>query len=105
MLSPKRLHRRVMRHALFDEAMRPVTDRAFRHAEHGFLRLADAEPAGRHMLPREEGEDGAGRAGLITEIEVIGAGIVEVHGLLDQPQAERARVEVEIALAPGRRWR
>ncbi len=26
---------------------------------------------------------------------MIGAGIVEVHGLLHQPQAERARVEVE----------
>ena len=97
--------RRVMRNAILDEAMRPVADRTFRHPEHRLLGLADAEPARRDMLPRKEREDRAGRAGLVAEIEMIGAGIVEIHGLLHEPEAERARVEVEIALAPGRRLR
>ncbi len=91
------LHRRLMGDALLHEAMRPVADGAFRHAEHGLLGLADAEPARRHMVPREEGEDGAGRAGLIAIIEVIGAGIVEIDGLLHQPQAEGLGVELDIA--------
>ncbi len=47
--------------------------------------------------PREEGQDGAGAAGLVAVIEVIGAGIVEVDGLLDEAQAEIPRVEAEIA--------
>src|SRR6516162_10947971 len=49
------------------------------------------------MLPREEGQDGARLAGLVPIIEVVGAGIVEVHGLLHKPQAEHTGVEVDIA--------
>ncbi len=75
-----------------------IPHRALRHAEDSLLRLADTKAAGRNMIPREECEDGAGRTGFVAEIEVIGAGIVEVHGLLHQPQAEDARIEIEIAL-------
>ena len=35
---------------------------------------------------------------LVTEIEVIGGGIVEVYRALDKPEAENAGVEIEIAL-------
>ncbi len=49
------------------------------------------------MLPGEEGEDRAGRAGLVAVIEVPGAGIVEIDRPLHQPQAERAGVEADIA--------
>ena len=46
-----------------------------------------------------------GLALLVAVIEVIGAGIVEIDGLLDEAQAERAGVEVEIASGVARRWR
>src|SRR5262249_5044764 len=38
-------------------------------------------------------------ARLITIVEVVGAGIVEIHGLLDQAQAEGPRVELEVPLS------
>src|SRR5262249_50548173 len=88
--------------ALLDQALRPVADRLGRDAERGLLGLADTIASGRDMLPREEGEDGAGLALLVAVIEVIGAGIVEVDGLLHQAQAERAGVEVDIARGVAR---
>jgi hypothetical protein len=54
------------------------------------------------MLPGEEGEDRARAAGLVAIVEVVGARIVEIHRLLDQPQSERPGVEVEIALRGAR---
>ena len=38
-------------------------------------------------------EPGAPR--LVAEVEVVGVGLVEVDGLLDEPQAERVGVEVD----------
>ena len=46
-----------------------------------------------------------GLAGLVAVIEVIGAGIVEIDGLLDEAQPERAGVEVEIPQSRFRRLR
>ena len=43
-----------------------------------------------------------GPAGLVAVIEMIGAGIVEVDGLLHEAQPERAGVEVEIAARRSR---
>ena len=51
--------------------------------------------------PGEEGEDGAGRAGVVAEVEVVGAGVVEVDGALDEAEAEAFGVEVEIGLRVG----
>ncbi len=96
------LDRHLMRHALLDEAMRPEADRTFRNPEDRLLRLADAEAARSGMLPREEGQDRAGRGIHIAEIEVIGAGIVEIDGLLDEAQAEHPSIEVEIAARRAR---
>ena len=53
--------------------------------------------AGRRVLDREEGQDGAGAAGLVTVIQVIGTGVVEVDGLLDEAEPEDTPVEVEVA--------
>src|SRR4028119_389780 len=50
---------------------------------------------------REEGEDGAGRARAVAVVEVVGAGVVEVDRALHQPQAERAGVEIQVALRVG----
>jgi hypothetical protein len=77
--------------------MRPIPNGAFRHAEDSLLRFADAELAWRGMFPREEGEDRAGLTCLVAVVQVVGAGIVEVDGFLDEPETERAGVEVEVA--------
>src|SRR5690349_10487673 len=53
------------------------------------------------MLPREEGQDRARMADLVAVIQMIGRGIVEVHGLFHESETERARVEVEIAMSPA----
>jgi hypothetical protein len=86
----------LMRDALLDEAMGPVAQRPGGDPERGLLGLADAAATGRGILPREEGQDGAGISGLVAIIEMIGAGIVEVHRLLDEPQAQRPGVKVEV---------
>ena len=54
-------------------------------------------PAGRRMLPGEEGEDGAGVPDLVAVIEMIGAGIVEIDRLLDETQPERAGIELIVS--------
>jgi len=54
------------------------------------------------VLPGEEGEDGSGAARLVAEVEVVGAGVVEIHRSLHEPEADGAGVEIEIALRPPR---
>jgi hypothetical protein len=48
--------------------------------------------------PQEERHDAARVADVIAEVEVVGLGIVEVDGTLDEAQAEHPDVEVEVAL-------
>ena len=86
-----------MHDAVFDEAVRPITDRACRNAECRLLRQADAATPGRRMLPRKEREYGAGMADPVAVIEMISAGIVEIHRLLDEAQPNDARIEIQIA--------
>src|SRR3954447_18100709 len=86
-----------MNNALLNEAVRPIADRTLRDPEHGLLRLAHSDPTRGHMLPGEERQDRAGLARLIAIVEAVGARIIEVDGLLDQPQSEDAGVEVEVA--------
>src|SRR5690606_32707176 len=40
----------------------------------------------------------AGAAGAVSKVEVVAAGIVKVHRLLDQAQTEHAGVEIDRAL-------
>src|SRR5208282_2101834 len=96
------LGRRIMVDALLDETLGPVADRAFRDAEDGLLRFADSKPAGRRALPGEKGENRAGMARRIAVIEVIGAGVVEIDGLLHQAQAKRSGEEIEVAARRAR---
>ena len=56
-----------------------------------------AGAAGRGAGVLEERDVGAGGAVLVGVEEVVDAGVVLVDGLLDQPQAQHARVEVDVA--------
>jgi hypothetical protein len=82
----KALFQRLMGDPLRDETMCPVAERAGRYSERSLLGLADATAPRCGVLPWEECKDGAGVAGFIAIIEVIGVGIVEVDRLLDEAQ-------------------
>ena len=53
------------------------------------------------MAPREKGENRAGITLAVAEVEVISAGVVEVDGLLHQPQPKNAGVEIDVLLRIG----
>src|SRR5436190_23812758 len=76
----------------------PVRGGAGRYRKCGRRHLARSNDASRRVRPRKEGQDRAGRADLVAEVKVVRAGIVEVHGELDESQAEDRRVKVQVAL-------
>jgi hypothetical protein len=81
----------------------PEVQRGVRgHAELQHVDHPDAGAAAGGAGELEPREDRAGRAGLVAEVQVVGVGRVEVDGLLDQPQAERVRVEVDVGLGVAR---
>ena len=86
----------LMGYTFFDEALGPVAERPQRHAERGLVGFCHTATAGRSSRPREEGEDAARTAGLVTVVEMIGRWVIEVDRLLDEAQSEIARVEIEI---------
>src|SRR5260221_551480 len=97
------LFRRLVRHTLFNEAVRPVTERTCGDPERGQVCVSDARPSHRNVLPREEREDRPRMSDFIAVIQVVGPWIVEVDGFLDETQTERAGVEIKIAISPSRR--
>lgn len=60
--------------------------------------LPGAASAFGRRRPRKESQDGAGVAGAVAVIQVVGGGVVEIDCEFDQAQAEEARVKVEIGL-------
>src|SRR5262249_44243958 len=50
------------------------------------------------LAVREEGEGGTRRSQPISIVEVVGARVVEVDGDLHQPEAEDARVKIDVGL-------
>src|SRR5260370_3568417 len=77
----KPLFQCLVRDALFNKAMGPITDRTRRHTERRFLRKPHSSAAGRGVFPRKEREDSAGMAFGVTV--VIRTPVVEIHGFLD----------------------
>lgn len=92
----KTLFQRLMRNAFLDEPVRPVSNRAYGNAKRYLLRKTHARTSWRRVLPRKKGENGARMANPIAIVEVIGAGIVEVYGLLDEPQTDDVLVELKV---------
>ena len=80
------------------ETVLPIRERGGGDAEGcgGGFAYSDAGAGG--AGPREEGQDGARGAEIVTEVEVVAAGIVEVDGALDEAEAEQFGIEVESAL-------
>ncbi len=86
---------------LLDEAVFPEGEGVGGDAEGGVGDFAGASGAAAYAGPWEEGEDGAGGAEVVAEVEVVGAGVVEVDGALDEAEAEALGVEVEVRLRVG----
>ena len=84
-----------------DEALLPEGEGVGGDAEGGVGDFAGAGGAATDAGPGEEGEDGAGGAEVVAEVEVVGAGVVEVDGALDEAEAEDLGVEVEVGLGVG----
>jgi hypothetical protein len=84
--------------AFLDQPLDPETNRAGQDREGRYGNLATTLPSATGIRPRKKGEDTSRIPLLVTEIEVIGSGIVEVYRTLDEPEAKNARVEVEIPL-------
>src|SRR5215204_7611808 len=84
--------------AVLPQALLPEGHRLPCYREGGRHDLARPAPAPRGVRPGEEGHGSAGCAHLIPVVEVVGARVVEVHGLVDEPQAQAPLVEVHVAL-------
>ena len=83
------------------EALLPVGDGVCGDGEGGVGDFSGAGEAAAGVGPGEEGHDGAWGAGVVAEVEVVGAGVVEVDGALDEAEAEDLGVEVEVLLGVG----
>ncbi len=85
-------------HALLDEALFPKSEGGGGDAEGGVGDFAGTGGAATDPGPGKEREDGAWAAEVVAEVEVVGSGVVEVDGPLDEAEAEDLGVEVEIGL-------
>ena len=80
------------------EPVDPGADGGAGDHERGLLGLAGPSTAAAGLSDREEGQDRPRLPRLVAVIEVVGAWIVEVDGLLHEPQAQNLPVEIEVAL-------
>ncbi len=79
-----------------DEAFGRGADRGFGHGEHRFIDLSDAEATRGRMGMREKDQNRARAAAPVAEAEMMGARVVETHGLFDEPQAEDIAIEGKV---------
>ena len=80
------------------EAVGPELKRPGGDREAGHLGRARPGPTAGRVFPREERHGGARRPGTVAVVEVVGSGIVEIHGLLDRTEPEEVRVEIHVPL-------
>ncbi len=76
----------------------PESQCAWEHGEGRDGDLACPLAPGSRAGPREEGHDAPRTTDLVAEVEMVRLRIVEIHGALDQPEAEQPHVEVEVLL-------
>src|SRR6185437_16733614 len=75
-------HQGIRTEALLDPAIRKTRRPAFqtRDIERDRSCLSGSVPAPRRVRPGEEGEYASGFAGLVAEVEVVRARVIEIHG-------------------------
>src|SRR5215204_1987977 len=99
---PEAVARFLEADAVLKEALRPVAQRGSGDGERGHDELASPDTSPRRVRPREEGHDRTRATRAVAVVEMVGLGIVEVDGLLDQAQAKDAGVEVHVTLRLAR---
>src|ERR1041385_1344409 len=92
----------VVPDAMVNQPLQPEPESGREHRERQHAHLSRSLAPAPRPGPREEGQDAAGCAGLVAEVEVVSLRIVEVHCALDEPEAEPAGVEIERALRIAR---
>src|SRR5438876_1821032 len=85
-------------HPFFDEPLYPEAHRAGKDREGCNGDLTAPLSAAARVGPGKERQDTAWTAVLVSEVEVIGGGVIEVYGALDQSESEDAGVEIEVSL-------
>jgi len=83
---------------LLDQSLDPEANGARSDSEGRYGYLPTTLPAPASIGPREKSKNSGRVTPLITKVEVIRRGIIEVYRALDEPEAENAGVEVEIPL-------
>src|SRR5687768_11229015 len=71
--------------ALSDEALDPEADSAGNDRERRYRCLSSSLPAAPRFGPGEERENSSRRSLIVPEVEMVGGGVVEVDGALDEP--------------------
>src|SRR5437667_5384483 len=90
--------RSLRRHVFLSQPLQPVANRILRNCECHSIDLACPAHAASSARPREKRHDCSGGPARITEIKMIRAGIIEIHGALDEAKSEDASVKIQIAL-------
>jgi hypothetical protein len=90
--------RRVVVDTMCHEAVQPKAHCARGHGERRLRHLANARPSLSRARIGEERDQAAGTSLCIAIVEMVCGGVVEVDGLLHQPQAEDPRIEVHVLL-------
>src|SRR6267143_694890 len=88
--------------AVTHQPLDPESERAGQHGEGCDGDLSGPVTPGSGAGPGEEGHDASRSAHLIAVVEMVCLRIVEIHGALDEPEAEQPHVEVEVALGVAR---
>src|SRR5207244_5071176 len=82
-------------HPFFDEPLYPEAHRAGKNREGCNGDLTAALSTAARVGPGKECQDTARTSVLVPEVEVIGGGVVEVHGALDEEESEDAGGKIE----------
>ena len=89
---------RVEPHPVDREPLRPELKRLLRrHPPAQPVDHSRAGPSARRVGKLEERQDRSRGSPLVAVVQVVDVGRVEVDGLLDQPQPQQTRVEVDVA--------
>ena len=81
---------------IFNQSLRPVTQCTQRNFKRRLMCQSGTTTSRCCVLPWEKGQDRARVAKFVTIVEVVSAGVVKIDRLLDQSQAKRATIEVQI---------
>src|SRR6266404_5109431 len=102
---PERDHlpgRPLVPDAVTHQPLDPESERAWQHGERCDGDLSSPVAPGSGAGPGEESHDTPRSAHVIAVVEMVCLRIVEIHGALDEPEAEQPDVEVEVALGVAR---